>query len=90
MTKYKLISKLITYTELCRPFTLIMPFTGILASSVVASRRLPGYSSFIAAFSAMILNAASNVNNQYFDIQIDKIKHIDLVLGYKYPLSRIE
>lgn len=61
------------YLELVRPFTLIAPAIGIIAGASVASQTMPGMPVLIGALSAALLNAASNVTNQYFDIEIDRI-----------------
>ncbi len=62
------------YFELVRPFTLIAPLVGLLSGAIIASGAvLPDIRCLIGALSAVMLNAASNVNNQYFDLEIDKI-----------------
>jgi len=61
------------YLELIRPFTLIAPMIGFFSASVIASSSLPNYHCLIGALSAALLNGASNVVNQYFDLEIDKI-----------------
>ena len=61
------------YLELVRPFTLIAPIVGFLSGAIIAAQALPNAYGFLGALSAAILNAASNVNNQYFDLEIDKI-----------------
>lgn len=61
------------YLELLRPFTLIAPIVGFLSGAIIASRALPDIRVLMGALSAVILNAASNVNNQYFDLEIDRI-----------------
>ncbi len=61
------------YLELLRPFTLIAPVVGVFSGAIIASRDMPGILVLIGAFSAAVLNAASNVTNQYFDLEIDKI-----------------
>lgn len=61
------------YLELIRPFTLIAPIVGVLSGAIIASRAMPNIYCLAGALSAAILNAASNVNNQYFDSEIDKI-----------------
>lgn len=67
------------YWELCRPFTLLAPFIGFFSFALVAWTQqdnsllyfLPKI--LIGALSAATLNAASNIINQYFDLQIDRI-----------------
>ena len=62
-----------TYLELVRPFTLIAPMVGFLSGTIIASGAIPSFTCLLGALSAAILNAASNVINQYFDLEIDKI-----------------
>ncbi len=61
------------YAELVRPFTLVAPMIGFFSGAVVASDRFPGAPAFFGACSAALLNAASNVINQYFDLEIDRV-----------------
>jgi geranylgeranylglycerol-phosphate geranylgeranyltransferase len=61
------------YLELLRPFTLIAPIVGVFAGAIIASRNMPNILVLTGAFSAAMLNAASNVANQYFDLEIDRI-----------------
>jgi geranylgeranylglycerol-phosphate geranylgeranyltransferase len=61
------------YIELVRPFTLLAPLVGILSGAIIAKRGFPPAISLLGAICACILNAASNVNNQYFDQEIDKV-----------------
>ncbi len=68
-----MIHRLKIYLELIRPFTLIAPIVGFLSGSIIASGAIPDIYCLIGALSAAILNAASNANNQYFDLEIDKI-----------------
>jgi 4-hydroxybenzoate polyprenyltransferase len=56
-----------------RPFTLIAPMVGFLSGAIIASGSTPNAYCFVGALSAAILNAASNINNQYFDLEIDKV-----------------
>lgn len=69
----KLVYRLKIYLELLRPFTLIAPIIGFLSGAIIALGIIPGFRVVIGALSATILNAASNVNNQYFDLEIDRI-----------------
>ncbi len=66
-------AKLKIYLELVRPFTLIAPMVGFLSGAIIASEAMPNFYCLVGALSAAILNAASNVNNQYFDLDIDRI-----------------
>ncbi|MBU1923918.1 MAG: UbiA family prenyltransferase, partial [Candidatus Omnitrophica bacterium] len=68
-----MIYRLKIYLELIRPFTLIAPIVGFLSGFIMASGVIPDIRCLMGAFSAAILNAASNVNNQYFDLEIDKL-----------------
>jgi 4-hydroxybenzoate polyprenyltransferase len=73
-------AKLSDYIELTRPFTLLPPFMGFICFAAVAL----GYGNIeinssifikilIGAISASILNAGSNIVNQIFDIEIDRV-----------------
>jgi len=76
-----MLAKLKIYWELMRPFTLLAPTVGFIsggliaigASSRVAPTSVHLYPIILGAISAALLNAASNVVNQYFDIGIDRI-----------------
>ncbi|MDD5109013.1 MAG: UbiA family prenyltransferase [Candidatus Omnitrophica bacterium] len=68
-----MIYKLKVYVELVRPFTLIAPMVGFLLGAVIAAGTMPNLTCLLGALSAAILNGASNVINQYFDLEIDKI-----------------
>jgi 4-hydroxybenzoate polyprenyltransferase len=66
--------------ELCRPFTLLAPFIGFVAFALASWKGQNEYDLLSAlpiillgAFSAATLNAASNIINQYFDLDIDRI-----------------
>jgi geranylgeranylglycerol-phosphate geranylgeranyltransferase len=61
------------YIHLTRPFTLLAPTIGFLSGAAIAARGLPPGAAYIGAASAAILNAASNIINQYFDLEIDRI-----------------
>lgn len=61
------------YLELVRPFTLTAPVAGFVSGSIIASNSIPDIRVLIGALAALMLNAASNVNNQYFDLEIDRI-----------------
>jgi len=73
------------YVQLTRPFTLVAPLVGFIAfgmSAWGANHSLPFnwsvlYPIFAAAVSATILNSASNILNQYFDMEIDRINKPD-------------
>lgn len=65
--------KLKIYLELVRPFTLIAPMVGFFSGAIIASGQMPNFVCLVGALSAVVLNAASNVVNQYFDLEIDKI-----------------
>jgi len=76
-----MLAKLKIYWEIMRPFTLLAPTVGFIsggliaigASSRVAPTSVHLYPIILGAISALFLNAASNVVNQYFDIGIDRI-----------------
>ncbi|MBN2326176.1 MAG: UbiA family prenyltransferase [Candidatus Omnitrophica bacterium] len=68
------------YWELCRPFTLLAPGIGFIAfalagwSGLIDVSLLSVLPAILAgALSAALLNAASNIINQYFDLEIDRI-----------------
>jgi 4-hydroxybenzoate polyprenyltransferase len=61
------------YITLTRPFTLLAPTIGFLSGAAIAARGFPPAAAFVGAASAAILNAASNIINQYFDLEIDRI-----------------
>ncbi|MFN0151489.1 MAG: UbiA prenyltransferase family protein [bacterium] len=61
------------YIQLTRPFTLLAPTIGFLSGAAIAARGMPPAAAFVGAASAAILNAASNIINQYFDLEIDRI-----------------
>ncbi len=72
--------KLIDFWELCRPFTLLAPAIGFIAfalagwSEMQDTSLLSVWPAMVAgALSAALLNAASNIINQYFDLEIDRI-----------------
>jgi len=67
------ISRLKIYLRLVRPFTLVAPIVGFLCGAIIASKSIPALSCLLGASSATILNAGSNVINQYFDLDIDRI-----------------
>lgn len=72
-----------TYLTLSRPFTLILPFIGIIISSYIAYQTSDQlayqeqifffFNTLLGAVSALLLNTASNTLNQITDIDIDKI-----------------
>jgi geranylgeranylglycerol-phosphate geranylgeranyltransferase len=53
--------------------TLLAPTIGFLSGAAIAARGLPPVAAYIGAVSAALLNAASNIINQYFDLEIDRI-----------------
>ncbi|RJP31620.1 MAG: hypothetical protein C4527_07425 [Candidatus Omnitrophota bacterium] len=70
----------LAYWELCRPFTLLAPFIGFVAFALVGWKGQAELSLLqslppilFGALSAALLNAASNIINQYFDLEIDRI-----------------
>lgn len=73
------------YIQLTRPFTLLAPTIGFLSGAAIAARGLPPVAAYIGALSAALLNAASNIINQYFDLEIDRINKPDRPL----PSGRI-
>lgn len=68
------------YWELCRPFTLLAPFIGFVAFALAGFKGQDEFTLIqalplimVGAFSAAVLNAASNIINQYYDLEIDRI-----------------
>ncbi len=68
------------YWELCRPFTLLAPFIGFISFALVGLSGAVDRTGWDVALrigwgalSAALLNAASNIINQYFDLEIDRI-----------------
>lgn len=68
------------YWELCRPFTLLAPFIGFVAFALAgwsgleaagAAQALPPI--LMGALAAACLNAASNIINQVYDLEIDRV-----------------
>jgi 4-hydroxybenzoate polyprenyltransferase len=73
MSQTKERGSLADYIHLTRPFTLLAPTIGFLSGAAIAARGMPPAAAYIGAASAAILNAASNIINQYFDLEIDRI-----------------
>ncbi len=68
------------FWELCRPFTLLAPFVGFVCFALAGwsgqnemSLNEAVLPILVGALSAVCLNAASNIINQYYDLEIDKI-----------------
>ncbi|MFH1675990.1 MAG: UbiA family prenyltransferase [bacterium] len=65
------------FIDLARPFTMLAPFFGIFAGSLIAMGDLGSYSlvwkGILAGIIGAFLNAASNAINQYYDLEIDRI-----------------
>lgn len=69
------------FLQLCRPYTLLAPGVGIVCGSLLAWKEAPADMSplhrlsllMIGMLSAMILNAASNIINEIYDLDIDRI-----------------
>jgi 4-hydroxybenzoate polyprenyltransferase len=76
-----LLSRLGVYWELSRPFTLLAPAIGILSGGLTAMGahpRLPLTRGLLTdvlmgTLMAAVLNAASNVLNQIYDLEIDRV-----------------
>jgi len=74
--------KLKTFIELLRPFTLIPPLLGILSGSACAYGSIHNPHSYfslnlfltllLGSICASILNGASNIINQVYDVEIDR------------------
>lgn len=66
------------FIALSRPFTLVSPFIGFLASSAASAHAVTGALSlsakpFAGAFSCVLMNAASNIFNQITDVDVDRV-----------------
>ncbi len=80
------------YVEIMRPFTLIAPALGIISGAITAYGASPKFTHnsettelwiikiALASVMASLLNAASNVLNQIYDIEIDRINKPGRVL----------
>jgi 4-hydroxybenzoate polyprenyltransferase len=74
-------SRLRTYVDFTRPFTLIAPALGFLSGSATAAGAHPRESwswamvalPVVGALMAAVLNAASNGLNQIYDLEIDRV-----------------
>lgn len=68
------LDKIRVYWQLLRPFTLIAPAVGFLCGATMSFGRIPPLRILLlGVICASGLNAASNLNNQYFDRRIDKV-----------------
>ena len=67
--------------ELIRPFTLLAPSVGFFSGAVIGARGWPPLYSFFGIASAAFLNAASNVVNQIFDLEIDRVNKPERILA---------
>jgi len=63
-----------------RPFTLLAPSVGFFSAAVVAARGIPPLHTLFGVCSAAFLNAASNITNQIFDLEIDRLNKPDRIL----------
>ena len=69
------------FLQLCRPYTLLAPGVGIVCGALLAWTQAENAVSSghrllligIAMLSAMVLNAASNIINEIYDLDIDRI-----------------
>ncbi len=75
-------SKLKTYVDFARPFTLLPPALGVLSGALTAwgahgTRSALGVGTVLpvvwGALMAAVLNAASNAINQIYDLEIDRV-----------------
>lgn len=66
-------NQLSLHWKLVRPFTLLAPSVGFLAGAVIGARGWPPPHLFFGVAAAACLNAASNIVNQIFDLEIDRI-----------------
>ncbi len=63
--------KIPVWLELLRPFTLIYPFIAVFSGGVMSG--IITWRLFLASITASLINGASNVINQYCDIDVDRI-----------------
>lgn len=70
--------------DLIRPFTLLAPAVGFLSGAVMAAGWKLPIASLVGAVAAVVLNAASNITNQCFDLDIDRINKPDRPLPSGY------
>ena len=78
------------YVTVTRPFTLVMPALGMLTGGIIALRAAvpvespwllgPWTRILLGTVMAALLNSASNVLNQVYDIDIDRVNKPDRVL----------
>ncbi|MEE9226659.1 MAG: UbiA family prenyltransferase [Acidobacteriota bacterium] len=76
--------RLRTYVELARPFTLVPPTLGVISGAITAFGSVSNpdparqwtasvlWVIFLGSLCAGCLNAASNILNQYYDLEIDR------------------
>ena len=62
--------------ELMRPFTLVYPPLAVVCGAIIAIGAVT-LNVFYGAVAAILLNASSNVFNQYFDVAIDRVNKPD-------------
>ncbi len=84
------VSSLDAYIALTRPFTLVMPALGMLTGGIIALRAAPPVVApwvanpwariALGTLMAALLNSASNVLNQVYDLDIDRINKPDRIL----------
>lgn len=80
------------YVDFTRPFTLLPPLLGVISGAICAwgsywnpdpARQLTGdvlFNVVLGSACAALLNAASNVINQYYDLPIDRINKPERML----------
>lgn len=73
-------AKLFLLWELIRPFTLLAPSVGFLSGAIIGARGWPPAYSLFGIAAAAFLNAASNVTNQIFDLEIDRLNKPERIL----------
>ena len=73
-------TKLFLVWKLIRPFTLLAPSVGFLAGAVIGARGWPASYAFFGIAAAAFLNASSNIINQIFDLEIDRLNKPDRIL----------
>ena len=69
------------YWKLIRPFTLLAPLVGFLSGATVAQHSFPPLAAYVGALAAVCLNAASNIINQIFDLEIDRVNKPERLLA---------
>ncbi len=71
---------LIAAIKISRPINMLITFAVVLVAAIISSKHLSISLPIYAGFSAMLVAAAGNIINDYFDFEIDKINRPNRVL----------